>query len=151
MILNALGAKDLPIYGTGANIRDWLYVDDHAKGLLCVATKGTPGECYNIGGNEEHTNINVVKHICGLMDKMAPTDQGPHERLITYVTDRPGHDARYAINASKIERELGWCPEESFDSGLRKTVEWYLANKDWWQAIQAGTYQGQRLGLTTVT
>ncbi|PCJ70525.1 MAG: dTDP-glucose 4,6-dehydratase [Rhodobiaceae bacterium] len=151
MILNALGAKDLPIYGTGANIRDWLYVDDHAKGLLCVATKGTPGECYNIGGNEEHTNINVVKHICGLMDKMAPTDQGPHERLITYVTDRPGHDARYAINASKIERELGWRPEENFDSGFKKTVEWYLTNQDWWLAIQAGTYQGQRLGLTAVT
>lgn len=151
MILNALSGKALPIYGTGENVRDWLYVDDHAKGLVCVATNGVPGESYNIGGNEEHTNIDVVKHLCALMDELVPSDKGPHERLITYVTDRPGHDARYAINASKIERALGWRPEESFETGLRKTVAWYLANADWWKAIQAGTYQGERLGLTAIT
>ncbi len=151
MILNALSGKDLPVYGTGENVRDWLYVDDHAKGLLCVATKGVPGESYNIGGNEEHTNIDVVKCLCALMDELAPSEEGPHERLITHVTDRPGHDARYAINAAKIERDLGWRPEESFETGLRKTVAWYLANADWWKAIQAGTYQGERLGLTVAT
>ena len=151
MILNILHDKNLPVYGTGSNIRDWLYVDDHAKGLLCVAMKGVPGESYNIGGNEEHTNIDVVTHLCTLMDELAPSDLGPHERLITYVTDRPGHDARYAVNALKIEKKLGWTPEENFETGFRKTIEWYLANKDWWQAIQAGTYQGQRLGLTAVT
>ncbi|MEQ9142881.1 MAG: dTDP-glucose 4,6-dehydratase [Parvibaculaceae bacterium] len=151
MILNALSGKDLPVYGTGENVRDWLYVDDHAKGLLCVATKGVPGESYNIGGNEEHTNIDVVKRLCALMDELAPSEEGPHERLIAYVTDRPGHDARYAINALKIERDLGWRPEESFETGLRKTVAWYLANTDWWKAIQAGTYQGERLGLTVAT
>lgn len=151
MIMNMLQGKDLPVYGTGTNIRDWLYVDDHVKGLLCVATKGTPGESYNIGGNEEHTNIDVVKRLCALMDELAPSQEGSHDRLISYVTDRPGHDARYAVNASKIENELGWAPVESFESGLRKSVEWYLANEDWWQAIQTGTYQGDRLGLAATT
>lgn len=151
MIINILQGKELPVYGTGMNVRDWLHVDDHAKGLLCVATHGVPGETYNIGGKEEHTNLDVIKRICFLMDELSPSKDGPSERLITFVTDRPGHDARYAVDTSKIETELGWKPLEGFDSGLRKTVEWYLNNKDWWQAIQAGTYQGQRLGLTSAT
>ncbi len=151
MILNMLQGKELPIYGTGLNVRDWLYVDDHVKGLLCVATKGSPGESYNLGGDEEHTNIDVVRHLCRLMDLLAPSDEGPHERLISHVTDRPGHDARYAVNTSKIRQELGWHPVENFDTGLKKSVEWYLANQDWWQAIQSGTYQGNRLGLASVT
>eukprot|EP00435_Cladocopium_sp_Y103_P077770 s1_g1509.t1 len=122
MILNILQDKALPVYGTGMNVRDWLYVDDHAKGLLCVATQGTPGECYNIGGSEEHTNIDIVRRLCTLMDELAPSQHGSHERLITYVEDRPGHDARYAVDSSKIQNELGWRPDESFESGLRKSA-----------------------------
>jgi dTDP-glucose 4,6-dehydratase len=146
MILNALEGKPLPVYGRGENVRDWLYVDDHADALLLVAEQGVVGESYNIGGHNERTNIEVVRAVCALLDELLPDAAGPRERLITYVTDRPGHDLRYAIDATKIERELGWKPKETFETGLRKTVEWYLANRPWWEAIRSGVYQGQRLG-----
>ncbi|MGX5734908.1 dTDP-glucose 4,6-dehydratase [Bosea thiooxidans] len=145
-ILNALEGKPLPVYGNGLNIRDWLYVDDHAEALLAVATRGAPGESYNIGGHNEKTNIEVVKAICAMLDELKPDPAGPRERLITYVTDRPGHDARYAIDAGKIGRELGWTPKETFETGLRRTVEWYLANAKWWGDIRSGIYRGERLG-----
>tara|TARA_R110000824_G_scaffold390760_2_gene587442 strand:- start:112009 stop:113067 length:1059 start_codon:yes stop_codon:yes gene_type:complete len=148
VILNALAGKPLPVYGKGDNIRDWLYVDDHARALLLVATKGTVGETYNIGGNAEHTNIHVVRSICRILDEIIPNTSIPREQLITFVKDRPGHDARYAINAEKIKRELGWEPQENFESGLRKTIQWYLDNSDWWTRIQTGVYRGERLGLT---
>lgn len=146
IILNALEGKPLPVYGNGLNIRDWLYVDDHAEALLTVATKGALGESYNIGGHNEKTNIEVVKAICAILDELRPDPAGPHERLISYVTDRPGHDARYAIDAGKIGRELGWTPKETFETGLRRTVEWYLANPKWWGDIRSGVYRGERLG-----
>jgi dTDP-glucose 4,6-dehydratase len=149
MILNALAGKPLPIYGKGNQIRDWLYVEDHARALCKVVTDGKVGETYNIGGHNEKQNIDVVKTICALLEELAPLKPegvAKYADLITYVTDRPGHDLRYAIDASKIERELGWTPEESFDSGLRKTVQWFLANKTWWQAVLDGSYQLQRLG-----
>jgi dTDP-glucose 4,6-dehydratase len=147
MILNALEGKPLPVYGRGENVRDWLYVDDHAEALLLVAERGAVGESYNIGGRNEHTNIAVVRAVCAILDEIAPDPAiGPRQSLITYVADRPGHDLRYAIDAGKIERELGWTPKESFETGLRKTVEWYLANQSWWEAIRSGVYQGQRLG-----
>ena len=146
MILNALAGKPLPVYGQGENIRDWIYVDDHAEGLITVATKGKPGETYLLGGNAERRNIDVVHGLCRVLSRLVP---GPtYESLITHVTDRPGHDFRYAIDCRKIERELGWRPRESFDSGLEKTVRWYLDNRDWWQAIHSGAYRGQRLGLS---
>jgi dTDP-glucose 4,6-dehydratase len=148
MILNAFEGKPLPVYGKGENIRDWLYVDDHAEALILVAEKGLPGESYNIGGRNEHTNIDVVRRICALVDEMAPNPEiGSRERLITFVADRPGHDLRYAIDASKIERELGWRPVETFESGLRKTVRWYLDNRAWWERVRSGIYQGERLGV----
>ncbi|MBA1158189.1 dTDP-glucose 4,6-dehydratase [Microvirga mediterraneensis] len=147
MILNALEGKPLPVYGKGENVRDWLYVEDHAEALILVAEKGRVGENYNIGGWNERTNIDVVRSICHLTDEMAPSDAiGPREKLISYVTDRPGHDLRYAIDASKIERELGWRPAETFESGLRKTVAWYLDNQAWWERIRSGVYRGERLG-----
>jgi len=146
IILNALEGKPLPVYGNGLNIRDWLYVEDHAEALLTVATKGAFGESYNIGGHNEKTNIEVVKAICTILDELKPDPAGPHERLITYVTDRPGHDARYAIDAGKIGRELGWKPKETFETGLRRTVQWYLANPKWWGDIRSGIYRGERLG-----
>lgn len=144
MILNALAGKPLPVYGDGKQVRDWLYVEDHARALVCVATNGKVGETYNIGGHNEKQNIEVVHTLCQLLEELAP--QKPHgvaqySDLIRYVTDRPGHDVRYAIDAGKIERELGWTPQESFDSGLRKTVLWYLQNRSWWQAILDGSYQ----------
>lgn len=148
MILNALSGKALPIYGKGDNIRDWLYVDDHARALCLVLEKGELGETYNIGGHNEKTNLEVVHTLCDILDELRPdSPHCPHKNLITYVTDRPGHDKRYAIDASKIQRELGWTPEETFDTGLRKTVEWYLNNETWWQHVLDGSYQGQRLGL----
>jgi dTDP-glucose 4,6-dehydratase len=150
-ILNALEGKPLPIYGDGMNVRDWLYVDDHADALLTVATRGTVGETYNIGGRNEWTNIKVVRQICALLDELRPDPAGPHARLISYVADRPGHDARYAIDATKLERELGWVPKETFEAGLRRTVEWYLANPSWWGDIRSGVYRGQRLGIATAT
>lgn len=146
MIINAIEGKALPVYGNGLNIRDWLYVDDHAQALLTVAERGRIGETYNIGGHNEKTNLEVVKGICALLDELRPDPAGPHERLIAYVTDRPGHDARYAIDAGKIGRELGWTPKETFETGLRRTVEWYLANPGWWGDIRSGTYRGERLG-----
>jgi dTDP-glucose 4,6-dehydratase len=126
-------------------VRDWLHVEDHARALLRALERGKPGECYCIGGNEERANIDVVRSICKLLDEMAPKSF-PHENLIAFVQDRPGHDLRYAINAGKAARDLGWQAQESFESGLRKTVTWYLDNRDWWQGIRSGVYQGQRLG-----
>lgn len=146
MIINALEGKPLPVYGNGLNVRDWLYVDDHADALLTVATKGVVGETYNVGGHNEMANIEVVKGICAILDELRPDPAGSRERLINYVTDRPGHDARYAIDARKIGRELGWTPKETFETGLRRTVEWYLANSGWWGDIRSGVYRGERLG-----
>ena len=147
MILNALEAKPLPVYGKGENVRDWLYVDDHADALILVAEKGRVGESYNIGGWNERTNIDVVRAVCALVDELAPSSLASRECLITYVADRPGHDLRYAIDASKIERELGWRPAETFESGLRKTVSWYLTHRPWWERVRSGVYRGERLGV----
>jgi len=140
MILNARAGKPLPIYGSGDNVRDWLYVDDHAQALRLVLEKGVPGEVYNIGGRNEKTNLEVVNAICAILDEIFPAS-APHASLITYVADRPGHDKRYAIDASKIDRELGWRPAETFETGLRKTVQWYLDNDDWVQNVISGEYQ----------
>ncbi len=143
-ILNALSGKPLPVYGDGKQIRDWLYVEDHARALVCVASSGVIGETYNIGGHNEKQNIEVVHTLCALLEELAPnkpTGISQYTDLITYVTDRPGHDVRYAIDAGKIERELGWLPQETFNTGLRKTVQWYLDNRNWWQAILDGSYQ----------
>ena len=145
VILNALERKPLPVYGDGAQVRDWLFVEDHARALVLVATRGQVGETYNIGGHNERKNIEVVEAICALLDELQPAET-PYAELITFVKDRPGHDLRYAIDASKIERELGWHPEETFDSGLRKTVAWYLGHLEWCQHVQDGSYQRQRLG-----
>jgi dTDP-glucose 4,6-dehydratase len=148
IIINALEGLKLPVYGKGANVRDWLFVDDHARALLTVVTKGTVGETYCVGGRCEKANIDVVRTICALMDELAPSAKiGPRESLITFVTDRPGHDMRYAIDASRIAADLGWEPQETFESGLRKTVEWYLANRTWWERIRSGVYRGERLGV----
>ena len=149
MILNALDGKALPVYGNGMQIRDWLYVEDHASALYTVVTKGIIGETYNIGGHNEKANIEVVKTICSLLEELVPNKPegvSNYEDLITYVTDRPGHDVRYAIDASKIDRELGWKPAETFESGLRKTVEWYLNNEGWWSRVLDGSYSRERLG-----
>lgn len=150
IILNALAGKPLPVYGNGAQIRDWLYVEDHARALYLVVTEGAIGETYNIGGHNERKNIDVVKTVCALLEELVPSKPEGVEHyadLITYVTDRPGHDMRYAIDAAKIERELGWRPQETFESGIRKTVQWYLANESWWKRVQDGSYAGERLGL----
>lgn len=148
VILNAIAGKDLPVYGKGNQVRDWLHVADHARALRTVLAQGKVGETYNIGGHNEMQNIQVVKAICALLDELKPKEDGqPYENQIVFVTDRPGHDLRYAIDASKIEKELGWKPEETFDSGLRKTILWYLENKPWWERVLSGEYQGQRLGL----
>jgi len=150
VILNALDEKPLPIYGKGENVRDWLYVEDHARALATIATRGVNGESYNVGGNSERTNLSVVQTICDILDTKRPRSKGRSYRdLITYVTDRPGHDRRYAIDASKIKRELGWEPQESFQSGLARTIDWYLANDWWWGPIRAEKYSGQRLGEAT--
>ena len=146
VILNALHGKPLPVYGDGANVRDWLHVDDHARALALALGRGQPGETYNVGGRNERRNIEVVRRICAVLDEMRP--QGaPHDRLITFVRDRPGHDQRYAIDAGKIERELGWRARESFDSGIEKTIAWYLANEWWWRPLRDKVYAGERLGL----
>lgn len=164
MILNALARRPLPVYGDGKQVRDWLYVEDHARALIQVATEGRVGETYNIGGHNEKTNLEVVHAICDLLDELAGPEaeaitlpgarkqeprrlQHSHRELIEFVDDRPGHDRRYAIDAGKIERELGWRPRETFESGLRKTVEWYLKNREWWERVMDGRYQGERLGL----
>ena len=149
VILNAISGKPLPVYGDGSQIRDWLYVEDHAQALLQVVTEGEVGETYNIGGHNEKKNIEVVEAICDLLEELAPNKPSGvvHYRdLITFVKDRPGHDARYAIDASKIERKLGWVPEESFETGLRKTVQWYLENKQWWERVLSGAYRLERIG-----
>ncbi|AZP41865.1 MULTISPECIES: dTDP-glucose 4,6-dehydratase [Rahnella] len=151
IILNALSGKALPVYGDGAQVRDWLYVEDHARALYKVVTEGVVGETYNIGGHNERKNIDVVKTICELLDELIsakPNGIAKFSELITFVKDRPGHDMRYAIDASKIEQELGWKPQETFESGIRKTVEWYLNNENWWRRVQDGSYAGERLGLT---
>jgi dTDP-glucose 4,6-dehydratase len=164
MILNALEGKLLPVYGNGNQLRDWLYVDDHARGLYKVLTEGTVGETYNIGGHNEKQNIEVVQTLCQLLDELCPlplssvdastvleaSNHGgarSYKELITFVKDRPGHDLRYAIDASKIQRELGWVPQETFESGIRKTVEWYLNNLEWCRRVQDGSYQRERLGI----
>jgi dTDP-glucose 4,6-dehydratase len=147
VILNALEEKPLPIYGKGDNIRDWLYVDDHAKAILLAIEKGIPGETYNVGGRNERTNLEVVETICDTLDALRPRKNGkPYKALITFVKDRPGHDKRYAIDASKLETELGWKALENFDTGIRKTVQWYLDNKWWWNPIREKKYAGERLG-----
>ncbi|MCA6928357.1 dTDP-glucose 4,6-dehydratase [Pectobacterium versatile] len=151
VILNAVAGKPLPVYGDGAQIRDWLFVEDHARALYKVVTEGEIGETYNIGGHNERKNIEVVQTICALLEELAPNKPAgvAHYRdLITYVKDRPGHDMRYAIDAGKIERELGWRPEETFETGMRKTVSWYLNNEKWWHSVQDGSYTGERLGLS---
>lgn len=151
VILNALDGKRLPVYGTGANIRDWLYVEDHARALEMVATQGSVGESYNIGGNAEKRNIEVVETICDFLDEIRPSPSGgSYREQVDFVTDRPGHDRRYAIDASKIARELGWSPAESFDSGLKKTIQWYIDNEWWWRPIRDDKYAGERLGQTSV-
>jgi len=148
VILNALEGKPLPVYGKGDNIRDWLYVDDHVKALTVVLEKGTPGETYNIGGHNEKANIDVVKMVCSLLDELVPDSKfKPHEQLIEFVKDRPGHDKRYAIDAGKIKSNLGWEPEETFETGMRKTVQWYLENLEWCRHVQDGSYQRERLGI----
>ncbi|WP_411564146.1 dTDP-glucose 4,6-dehydratase [Pseudomonas shirazensis] len=151
VILNALAGKPLPVYGNGQQVRDWLFVEDHARALLTVVSQGQVGETYNIGGHNEQTNLDVVRAICALLDELAPQHPAgvsQYAELITFVQDRPGHDLRYAIDASKIERELGWVPTETFASGLRKTVQWYLDNREWCRNVQDGSYQGERLGNT---
>ena len=149
-ILNALAGKPLPVYGNGEQIRDWLYVEDHARALYKVATEGKSGETYNIGGHNERKNIDVVRTICTILDKVVAQKPGNITHfadLITFVTDRPGHDLRYAIDAAKIQRDLGWVPQETFESGIEKTVHWYLNNQTWWQRVLDGSYAGERLGL----
>lgn len=151
VILNALAGKPLPVYGNGQQVRDWLFVEDHARALLTVVSQGQVGETYNIGGHNEQTNLDVVRAICALLDELAPQHPAgvsQYADLITFVQDRPGHDLRYAIDASKIECELGWVPAETFASGLRKTVQWYLDNREWCRNVQDGSYQGERLGNT---
>ena len=144
-ILNALEGRALPVYGKGENVRDWLYVDDHARALDLIIERGVPGETYNVGGRNERKNIDVVRRICAVLDELVPAD-APREGLIEFVTDRPGHDARYAIDATRLETELGWRAQENFDSGIEKTVRWYLDNEWWWRPLR-DRYDGQRLGL----
>ncbi len=147
VILNALEGKPLPVYGDGSNVRDWLYVEDHARALVRIAEAGRVGESYNVGGHNEKTNLEVVRTICSVLDDIAPDARiGPRDGLITFVKDRPGHDKRYAIDPGKMARELGWAPQETFETGLAKTVRWYLDNRSWWERIRSGVYQGQRLG-----
>jgi dTDP-glucose 4,6-dehydratase len=148
MIIKGLSGEPLPVYGDGGNIRDWLYVEDHAKALTLVLERGRVGQTYNVGGRNERTNLHVVEAICHLLDQLAPTPDGPHRRLITFVADRPGHDRRYAIDASKLERELGWRAEENFESGIAKTVRWYIDQRAWWTAILERGYVAKRVGLT---
>ena len=145
MVLKALVGKPLPVYGNGGNIRDWLYVEDHARALHLIASRGRLGERYNVGGRNEQRNIDVVRRICSIMDEMRPRAE-PHDRLIRHVADRPGHDARYAIDATKLETELGWKANENFESGIEKTVGWYLINEWWWRPLRETIYAGERLG-----
>ncbi len=147
--LNALEGRELPVYGRGDNVRDWLHVEDHAEALLTVLGEGEVGESYCVGGKNEMKNIDVVRMLCRIVDELSPSEEiGPRESLICFVHDRPGHDQRYAIDTSKIEAELGWAPRETFESGLRATVEWYLTNRRWWKRVRSGEYRGERLGLS---
>jgi dTDP-glucose 4,6-dehydratase len=146
IILNAIHGKPLPVYGAGANVRDWLYVDDHARALDMIVTRGRIGEKYNVGGRNERRNVDVVRRICAILDDLRPTAR-PHDSLISFVTDRPGHDLRYAIDAAKLERELGWRAHETFESGIEKTVRWYLDNEWWWRPLRDKVYAGERLGV----
>ena len=148
MIIKGFNSEPLPVYGDGGNIRDWLYVEDHAKALTLVLERGTVGHTYNVGGRNERTNLHVVETICDLLDQLAPKVDGSHRRFITFVADRPGHDRRYAIDASKLERELGWRAEENFESGIAKTVRWYIEQRAWWTAILERGYIAKRVGLT---
>ena len=150
MIINALEGRPLPVYGTGANVRDWLYVDDHARALGMIASEGRPGETYNVGGRNERTNLQVVEAICDELDRICPEDR-PRRSLIKFVADRPGHDQRYAIDAGKLEGELGWRASENFETGLRRTIAWYLDNEAWWRPLRERVYSGQRLGLCEKT
>jgi dTDP-glucose 4,6-dehydratase len=148
IIIRALRGERLPVYGRGENVRDWLHVEDHAEALALVLQKGRPGETYSVGGDSERRNIDVVRAICRLLDEMLPNSRNlPHEKLIEFVTDRPGHDARYAIDATKIRTELGWRPRHSFEDGLRQTVRWFLDNRPWWERVMSGAYRGERLGV----
>jgi dTDP-glucose 4,6-dehydratase len=147
VILNALEGKPLPVYGDGSNVRDWLYVEDHARALALIALEGAVGESYNVGGHNEKTNLEVVQTICTILDEITPDERiSPRRNLITFVRDRPGHDQRYAIDPTKIGGELGWVPQETFETGLAKTVRWYLENRPWWERIRSGVYRGERLG-----
>ena len=146
MILNAMHGQSLPVYGDGSNVRDWLYVDDHARALLTVLQRGQVGEKYNVGGRNERSNLDVVTRICAIVDQRLP-DQVPRRSLIRFVEDRPGHDQRYAIDATKLERELGWKAKEDFESGIEKTIDWFLANRSWWEPLRKSVYSGERLGL----
>jgi dTDP-glucose 4,6-dehydratase len=146
VIINCLESRPLPVYGDGSNVRDWLYVDDHVKALCLVNERGVIGETYNVGGRNERTNLEVVKTVCAILDELRPRASGRYEDLIVHVKDRPGHDLRYAIDPAKLMNRLGWRPEENFDSGIRKTVEWYLANEWWWKPILENKYAGERLG-----
>lgn len=151
MIIKCLSGEALPVYGQGANVRDWLYVDDHVRALTTVFEKGTPGESYMVGGRSERTNLSVVETICDTLDRIRPrADDKSYREQITFVADRPGHDFRYAIDASKLERELGWRPQESFETGIDKTIRWYLDNESWWRPILERNYSGERLGLKAV-
>lgn len=147
MILNALHDKPLPIYGDGSNIRDWLYVDDHARALHLIGDKGRPGQSYNVGGHNERRNIDIVREICSILDAIRPKT-ARYEEQITFVSDRPGHDARYAIDSTKIRTELGWIAEETFETGIRKTIHWYLENESWWRPLREKVYAGERLGAS---
>jgi len=150
MIIRALAGEQLPIYGDGCNVRDWLFVEDHARALRTVFERGVPGQTYNVGGNAERRNIDIVREICAALDRAAPRpDHKSYAEQITFVEDRPGHDRRYAIDAGKIRRELGWEPAVSFTDGIRLTVEWFLAREDWWRPILERRYDTSRLGLTT--
>ena len=148
-VLNAFEDKALPVYGTGSNIRDWLYVDDHARGLIALLDKGRLGEKYNFGGNSERTNLNVVELICDILDRISPVRRS-RRSLITFVADRPGHDQRYAIDASKARAELEWRPMHSFEDGLERTIKWYLSNSQWWSPLRQQVYGGERLGLVAM-
>jgi dTDP-glucose 4,6-dehydratase len=150
MILNCLHGEPLPVYGAGGNVRDWLFVEDHARALVRIAERGAPGGSYNVGGGAEHSNIEIVTRICELMDEYAPDRKiGRHAGLIRFVADRPGHDWRYAIDSSRIRSELGWAPAETFESGLARTVRWFLENREWWAGIRSGVYRGERLGVAS--
>ena len=152
MILNAHEGKPLPVYGDGQNIRDWIFVEDHCQGLRQVLDQGKTGEVYNLGGNAERTNLSVVESICSIMDELSPSlRHRPCSSLITFVKDRPGHDQRYSMDVSKAKRELGWEPQHDFESGLRKTIEWYLENPGWVERITSGVYRRERLGLTSTS